>query len=65
MNRLWLYSIMFIMYDNQDDNKIKFLKLMTEAKNSCLQEIDDVYIEAEKTIDIYLKDKKNQSKKQK
>jgi len=63
MNRFWLYSIMLIMNNAQDDNKRKFLKLMIEAKNSCLQEIDDVYTEAEKVIDTYLKDKKDQSKK--
>ncbi|MFA6392788.1 MAG: hypothetical protein WCW54_01735 [Candidatus Paceibacterota bacterium] len=51
------------MNNAQDDNKRKFLKLMIEAKNSCLQEIDDVYTEAEKVIDTYLKDKKDQSKK--
>lgn len=61
MNKSLLYSIMLIMNNAQDNNKRKrFLELMIEAKNSCLQEIDDVYIEAEKVIDTYLKD---QSKK--
>ncbi|MFA7000211.1 MAG: hypothetical protein WC241_03800 [Candidatus Paceibacterota bacterium] len=54
------------MNNAQDDNKRRrFLELMIEAKNNCLREIDDVYIEAEKVIDTYLKDKKDQSKKQK
>lgn len=57
---------MLIMNNAQDDNKRRrFLELMIEAKNNCLREIDDVYIEAEKVIDTYLKDKKDQSKKQK
>lgn len=43
-----------------EEKKEQFLELITQVKNNCLQEIDNEYAKADKIIDSYLKEIKNQ-----